>query len=65
MTRVRWVMVAAALAQLLAFLAMPCRIEPIYTHFSSIAWWTYIVFIAGFNDRQGNSYLMGQLRELG
>ncbi len=44
---------------------MLCRIEPIYTHFYSIAWWTYIVFISGFNHRRGNSYLMGKPREFG
>ena len=58
-------MVAAALVHLLAFLAMLRRIEPIYTHFYSIAWWTYIVFIAGINHRRGNSLLMGQPREFG
>ncbi len=63
MTKARWAMVAAALVHLLAFLAMLGRIEPIYTHFYSIAWWTYIVFIAGINHHRGNSYLMGQPRE--
>ena len=58
-------MVAAALVHLIAFLAMIRRIEPIYTHFYAIAWWTYIVFIAGINHRRGNSLLMGQPSEFG
>ena len=63
MTSARWVIVAAALVHLLAFLGMLGRIEPIYAHFYSIAWWTYIVFIAGINHQRGNSLLLGQPRE--
>ncbi len=47
-----------------SFLLMLRHVEPFYSYFYSIAWWTYIFFLAGVNHlKAGNSLILDKPRE--
>ncbi|MBI4445141.1 MAG: hypothetical protein HY645_04465 [Acidobacteria bacterium] len=48
----------ALLVHIGAFLLALFRVEPVYTHFYSIAWWTYIFGVASINHRHSNSLMV-------
>ena len=48
----------------ISFFLMLHQVEPAYTNFYSLAWWTFIVFLAGMNHLHGrNSLLLDNPRE--
>lgn len=58
MKLVRVVIALAATMHVASFLLMLRQVEPFYSYFYSIAWWTFIFFLAGFNHlKAGNSLI--------
>jgi len=54
----------AAIVHVISFLLMLQQVEPFYSYFYSIAWWTYIFFAAGINHiRANNSLILDRPRE--
>jgi hypothetical protein len=54
----------AGTIHLLAFVLMLARVEPFYSQFYIFAWWSFIVFLSGFNHLLGrNSLIFDHPRE--
>ncbi|RPJ54065.1 MAG: hypothetical protein EHM23_29710 [Acidobacteria bacterium] len=58
------VIALAITLHVVSFLLMLKQVEPFYSYFYSIAWWTYIFFLAGVNHlKAGNSLIFDRPRE--
>lgn len=58
MIKFKVLMVGAALLHLLSFILMLWNIEPFYTFFYQLAWWTFILFISAINHLQAHDSLI-------
>ncbi len=64
MNKGRIAIALALIIHALSFCLMLHQVEPAYTNFYTLAWWTYIVFLAGVNHLRGrNSLLLDNRRE--
>lgn len=58
------VIAVAVAIHIVSFLLMLKQVEPFYSDFYSLAWWTYIFFLAGVNHlKAGNSLIFDRPRE--
>lgn len=59
-----WIIGLAAALHVASFALMLRQVEPFYSFFYNLAWWSYIVFLAGLNHRQAkNSLIFDRPRE--
>jgi hypothetical protein len=64
MNRIKMLIGTAAALHITAFVLMLFQVEPFYTFFYSLSWWTYILLIAGINHlKNRNSLLFDSPRE--
>lgn len=58
MIKFKVLMIVVALAHLLSFCLMWLSVEPFYTFFYLLAWWTFILFISALNHLQSRDSLI-------
>ncbi|UCF37953.1 MAG: hypothetical protein JSU96_03560, partial [Acidobacteriota bacterium] len=65
MRKISYLAPASAAVHLLSFVLMLYQVEPFYTFFFQLAWWSYILVLAGLNEsRHGNAVLLRGRGEL-